>query len=158
MSNLSQTSKRHVHSKQFSTKWVTDIFQEGWPAVCQNGTLKRQTDYLFMCWFGGCFCHLFHFKCQSAASGLCQNAPRGEVVTALTDWDDPSLAQALSCKLFWNRFMNVEQAQGKEWVSGSCHPPGSVGRRKKAEHLLWAEVGGHVWWWTSESQKSERER
>lgn len=30
------------------------------PAVSQNGTLKRQTDYLFMCWCGGCFCPSCH--------------------------------------------------------------------------------------------------
>lgn len=60
MSKLCQTSKRHVHWKQFNTKWVTDIFQEGWCAVCRNGTLKSQTDYLFMCWSGGCFCPSCH--------------------------------------------------------------------------------------------------
>lgn len=60
MSKLCQTSKRHVHSKQLSTKWVTDIFQAGWCAVCRNGTLKSQTDYLFMCWSGGCFCPSCH--------------------------------------------------------------------------------------------------
>ena len=60
MSKHSQTSKKRVHSKQFSTQWVTDIFQEGIPVVFQNGTLKQQTDYLFMCWFGGCFCPSCH--------------------------------------------------------------------------------------------------
>lgn len=110
MSKLSRTSKRRVHSKQFSTKWVTGIFQEGWPAVCWNGTLKRQTDYLFMCWFGGCFCPSCHTSISNVKGPHLGCVKMHHVETgkklsvALVDRDGifrgSKFSISLSCKLF----------------------------------------------------------
>lgn len=110
MSKLSRTSKRRVHSKQFSTKWVTGIFQEGWPAVCWNGMLKRQTDYLFMCWFGGCFCPSCHTSISNVKGPHLGCVKMHHVETgkklsvALVDRDGifrgSKFSISLSCKLF----------------------------------------------------------
>lgn len=108
--DLSQTSKQRVHSKQFCTKWVTDMIQEGWPVVSQNGTLKRQTDYLFMCWSGGCFCPSCHTSISNVRGPHlgCVKMHHVETEknlsllahteTALSE--DPSLALAPAVKLF----------------------------------------------------------
>lgn len=106
MSKLSWTSKKHVHSKQFSTQWVTDIFQEGWPVVCRNGTLKRQTDYLFMCWFGGCFCPSCHTSISNVKGPhlgcvKMHHMEKEETLSLLSQTEtavseDPSLALALA--------------------------------------------------------------
>lgn len=110
MSKLSRTSKRRVHSKQFSTKWVTGIFQEEWPAVCRNGTLKRQTDYLFMCWFGACFCPSCHTSISNVKGPHLGCVKMHHVETgkklsvALVDRDGifrgSKFSISLSCKLF----------------------------------------------------------
>lgn len=108
----------------------------------------------------------FHFKCQRTSFGLCQKC---------TTW-----RQRRSCHCshrLRRQFQRIQvqrlasagnslkslheyrPSKRKEWLSWCSHPPGSGGgRKKKAERLLLAEVGGHVWWRTSESQESERER
>lgn len=157
MSKLSRTSKRRVHSKQFSTKWVTGIFQEGWPAVCRNGTLKRQTDYLFMCWFGACFCPSCHTSISNVKGPHLGCVKMHHVETgkklsvALVDRDGifrgSKFSISLSCKLFgipswiWTelRFYRLgllEVQNESEW-----------------EHVQRTEVGGHMRWRTSASQE-----
>lgn len=160
--DLSLTSKQRVHSKQFCTKWVTDMIQEGWPVVSQNGTLKRQTDYLFMCWSGGCFCPSCHTSISNVRGPhlgcvKMHHVEREKNLSLLAHTEmalseDPSLALAPAVNSL-EPLHEYGPREGKEWASWSCHPPGSVGRRRKAEHVQWAEVGGHVWWRTSESER-----
>ena len=130
---------------------------------CQNGTVKRQTDYLFMCWFGGCFCpsccisipnvkgpHLGCVKMHHVETEAKLSAP-SQTKTAVSEAEF-----SVGCGLtLYNHFMNMDQGKGVSW---SCHLPGIVRRRDSAEHVQWAEVGGHVWWRTSESRESKRER
>lgn len=59
-----QNSAEHQSDVFIQNSWALNesqtSFKEAWPVVCRNGTPKRQTDYLFMCWFDGCFgpsCH-----------------------------------------------------------------------------------------------------
>lgn len=108
---------------------------------CRNGTVKRQTDYLFICWFGGCFCpswrtsipnvkgpHLGCVKMHHVETETKLSAP-SQTKTAVSE--APTLALAFGLTLC-NHFMNMDQ--GKR-VSLSCHPPGIVGRRESAEHV-----------------------
>lgn len=66
------------------------------------------------------------------------------VVTALTDCSCRGSKFSFSCKL-----LGITS-----WIWTKLGKVTHLG----ALHVQWAEVGGHVWWRTSESQESERER
>lgn len=79
--------------------------------------------------------------------------------TALTYWDGSFKGSKFSISFSCKLFTNIVQVKGRNGFLDRVKHLGVLeGEKKKAEHLLWAEVGGHVWWWTSESQESERER
>lgn len=171
MSDLSQTSKRHVHSKQLSTKWVTDIIQEGWPVglrLAKMGHWKGKQIIYSCVDLVAVFVPLVTLPFQVSEDliwavskyttwrqrGACRwlahatSRSGGSKFSVMTVTPVNSLETLHEYGLSW----------GKEWASWSCQLPGSVGRRRKADHVQRAEVGGHVWWRTSESQGSEGER
>lgn len=170
MSKLSQTSKKHVHSKQFSAKWVTDIFQEGWCVVCRNGTLKRQTDYLFMCWSGGCFCPSCHTSISNVKGPHlgCVKTHHVEAKKKLSPlsrirdgtFREFEFSISFSCKLsgitswIWTK-MRKERGLSFLFLS-STWECWKEKKKMKSEQVQCAEVGGHKWQRTSASQEKER--
>lgn len=135
----------------------------------KNGTLKSQTDYLFMCWFGGCFrpsCHTFLSNVKEPCSGCVTMhqvetetkwSPLSQIETV--DSEDPSLAISLSSKLFGITSMNMDQFEKQENGISSPDPLLHLGvlgvNQSMCSERRW-EV--NVWWRTSVSQEMERER
>lgn len=75
MSKLSWTSKRCVHPKQLSTKWVTDIFQGGLACRLSKWDTEKANRlfiHVLIWWLFWSLLSHFHFKCQRTSFRLCQ--------------------------------------------------------------------------------------